>query len=135
MGGGRIGDQGEGARVVRIEDLRRCLAGAFERLQLSPEHADGLGRLLVDSELRGHLDHGVAALAILTTFYRDGKLNPRPRVCVLHETDGAILLDGDRGCGPEAPARAMRWCIERARERKGVAIAAIRHWQFLVAGP
>jgi LDH2 family malate/lactate/ureidoglycolate dehydrogenase len=29
----------------------------------------------------------------------------------------------------------MRWCIERARERKGVAVAAIRDWQLLVAAP
>jgi LDH2 family malate/lactate/ureidoglycolate dehydrogenase len=129
------GDQSEGARLVRIDDLRRCLAFAFERLQLTPDDAAGLGELLVDSELRGHPDHGVAALGVLATLYRDGKLNPRPRVRVLHETDGAILLDGDRGCGPGAPTRAMLWCIERARDRQGMAVAAVRDWQLLVAAP
>ena len=89
----------------------------------------------MESELRGHPDHGVAALGVLAGFYRDGNLNPRPQVRVLHETEGAILLDGDRGCGPGAPTRAMRWCIERARERKGMAVAAIRDWQLLVAAP
>jgi LDH2 family malate/lactate/ureidoglycolate dehydrogenase len=128
-------DRSEVARLVRIDELRRCLAAAFEHLQLTPEDAEGLGGLLVDSELRGHADHGVAALGVLAGFYRDGKLNPRPRVRVLHETDGAILLDGDRGCGPGAPTRAMRWCIERARERKGMACAAVRDWQLLVAAP
>jgi LDH2 family malate/lactate/ureidoglycolate dehydrogenase len=29
----------------------------------------------------------------------------------------------------------MRWCIERARERNGMAVAAVRDWQLLVAGP
>jgi len=128
-------DHSEGARLVRIDDLRRCLAIAFERLQLTPEDAEGLGGLLVDSELRGHPDHGVAALGVLATFYRDGNLNPRPRVRVLHETDGAIHLDGDRGCGPGVPTRAMRWCIDRARQRKGMAVAAVRDWQLLVAAP
>jgi LDH2 family malate/lactate/ureidoglycolate dehydrogenase len=126
---------GEGARLVRIDDLRRCLATAFERLELTPADADGLAGLLVDSELRNHPDHGAAALGILATLYRDGKLNPRPRVRVLSETEGAILLDGDRGCGPSAPTRAMQWCIERARERKSMAVAAVRNWQLLVAGP
>jgi LDH2 family malate/lactate/ureidoglycolate dehydrogenase len=70
-------DQSEGAQLVRIDDLRRCLATAFERLELSSEDAEGLGGLLVDSELRGHPDHGVAALGVLTTLYREGKLNPR----------------------------------------------------------
>jgi LDH2 family malate/lactate/ureidoglycolate dehydrogenase len=125
----------DGARLVRIDDLRRCLAIAFERLRLTPEGAEALGGLLVDSELRGHPDHGVAALGLLTAFYRGGELNARPDVRLLQETDGAILLDGDRGCGPDAPTRAMRWCIERARERKGIAVAAIRDWQLLVAAP
>jgi LDH2 family malate/lactate/ureidoglycolate dehydrogenase len=128
-------DQNDGARLVQIDDLRRCLTTAFERLQLTHEDATALAGLLVDSELRGHPDHGAAALGILAGFYGDGKLNPRPRVRVLQETDGAILFDGDRGCGPGVPTRAMSWCIERACERKGMAVAAIRDWQLLVAGP
>jgi LDH2 family malate/lactate/ureidoglycolate dehydrogenase len=130
-----MNDQDRGVRLVRIDDLRRCLAVAFERLQLTREDAEGLSGLLVDSELRGHPGHGVAAVAVLAGFYRDGTLNPRPSVRVLHETDGAIHLDGDRGAGPGAPTRAMRWCIDRARERKGMAVAAVRDWQLLVAAP
>jgi LDH2 family malate/lactate/ureidoglycolate dehydrogenase len=130
-----MADQDRGAWLVRIDDLRRCLAVAFERLRLTRGDAEGLGGLLVDSELRGHPDHGVAALGLLAGFYRDGTLNPRPRVRVLHETDGAILFDGDRGAGPGVPMRAMRWCIDRAREHKGMAVAAVRDWQLLVAAP
>jgi L-2-hydroxycarboxylate dehydrogenase (NAD+) len=128
-------DKDDGTRLVRIDELRRCLAIAFHRLRLAPDDAEGLSELLVDSELRGHADHGVTALAVLTSFYRDGALNPRPRVRVLRETDGALLLDGDRGCGPGAPTRAMRWCIERARGRSGIAVAAVRDWQLVVPAP
>ena len=130
-----MADQDRDTRLVQIDDLRRCLAVAFERLQLTREDAEGLAGILVDSELRGHPGHGVAALGVLAGFYRDGTLNPRPRVRVLHETDGAILFDGDRGGGPGLPTGAMRWCIERARERKGMAVAAVRDWQLLVAAP
>lgn len=122
-------------KLVRIEDLRACLAGALERLDVPPEDAQELAGLLVDSELRGHRDHGIAALAPLTRFFRDGTLNPRPQVQVLQETDGALLLGGDRGCGPGPPTRAMTWCIDRARERKGMAVAAVRDWQMLVGAP
>ena len=121
--------------LVRTDDLRRCLTAAFERLGLGPQDADGLAGLLLDSELRGHPDHGVAALAPLTRMYSDGTLNPRAQVRVLRESDGALLLDGDRGCGPSAPTLAMRWCIDRARERTGMAVAAVRDWQLLVGGP
>jgi LDH2 family malate/lactate/ureidoglycolate dehydrogenase len=121
--------------VVRIDDLRRCLTGAFERLGVAADDADGLAGLLLDSELRGHDSHGVAALGLLRRMYSDGAVNPRPQVRALHETDGALLLDGDRGCGPRAPTEAMQWCIERARERKGMAVAAVRNWQMLVGAP
>jgi LDH2 family malate/lactate/ureidoglycolate dehydrogenase len=57
-----MADQDRDARLVRIDDLRRCLVTAFERLRLEREGAEGLAGLLVDSELRGHPDHGVAAL-------------------------------------------------------------------------
>jgi LDH2 family malate/lactate/ureidoglycolate dehydrogenase len=123
------------ATRVGIDELRRCLAGAFERLGLTGADAAGLAELLLDSELRGHHDHGAAALGLLAELYSAGALNPRPQVRVLSETDGALLLDGDRGCGPAAPARAMRWCIERARERKGMAVAGVRDWQLIVAAP
>jgi LDH2 family malate/lactate/ureidoglycolate dehydrogenase len=122
-------------RRVGIDDVRGCLTAAFEALELAPDGAAALAELLVDSELRGHPDHGVAAIGLLTRLYRDGELNPRPQVRVLSETDGALLLDGDRGCGPGAPMRAMRWCIDRARERKGLAVAAVRDWQLLVCAP
>jgi LDH2 family malate/lactate/ureidoglycolate dehydrogenase len=120
---------------VRIDDLRACLAGAFGALGLDETGADELAGLLIDSELRGHRDHGAVALGLLMRLYRDGVLNPRPDVRVLSETDGALLLDGDRGCGPGPPMRAMEWCIERARERRGMAVAAVRDWQLLVAAP
>jgi LDH2 family malate/lactate/ureidoglycolate dehydrogenase len=129
------GDRSAGARLVRIEDLRRCLDTAFDRLELTAVDAEGLAGLLVDSELRGHPDHGIAALEVLANLYREGKLNPRPNVRILRESEGALLLDGDRGCGPAAPVRAMRWCIEHARERRGMAVAAVRDWQLLVAAP
>jgi LDH2 family malate/lactate/ureidoglycolate dehydrogenase len=118
---------------VRIDELRRCLTEAFERLGVAD--ADGLAGLLVDSELRGHHDHGVAALGLLSELYGDGRLNPRPQVKVLRETEGALLLDGDRGCGPAAPSRAMAWCIERARSRGAMAVASIRDWQLIVGAP
>ena len=126
---------GEGARRVGIDELTRCLTEVFERLRLGRDEAEGLAGLLVDSELRGHPDHGVAVVGTLAGFYRDGTLNPRPGVRVLNETDGALLLDGDGGCGPSAPSRAMRWCIERAREGRGMAVAAVRDWQLVVAAP
>ena len=42
-----VDDRVSAARLVRIDDLRRCLAGAFQRLRLAADDAEGLA-LLVD---------------------------------------------------------------------------------------
>jgi LDH2 family malate/lactate/ureidoglycolate dehydrogenase len=125
-------NRGDEMRLVRIEDLRHCLIEAFERLELPREDAEQVAEVLLDSELRGHESHGVHLLGFLADAYR-GSMNPRPRIRVLRETEGALLLEGDRSHVVGA-VRAMRWCIERARERKGMAVAGVRNSQPIVLG-
>jgi LDH2 family malate/lactate/ureidoglycolate dehydrogenase len=60
-------------------------------------------------------------------------MNPQPRIRVLRQTEGALLLDGDRSHVVGA-MRAMRWCIERARESKGMVVAGVRNSQLIVPG-
>jgi LDH2 family malate/lactate/ureidoglycolate dehydrogenase len=69
----------DSSRLVGIADLSRRLAAAFERLGLTPQDSTDLVELPVASELRGHPDHGVAALGILSALSRDGVLNPARR--------------------------------------------------------
>jgi LDH2 family malate/lactate/ureidoglycolate dehydrogenase len=123
---------GNEMRLVRIEDLRQCLIAAFERLKLPREDAEQVAEVLLDSELRGHESHGVHLLGFLADAYRSG-MNPQPRIRVLRETEGALLLDGDRSHVVGA-VRAMRWCIERARERKSMAVAGVRNSQPIILG-
>jgi LDH2 family malate/lactate/ureidoglycolate dehydrogenase len=125
-------NRGNEMRLVRIDDLRHCLIAAFERLELPLEDAEQVAEVLLDSELRGHESHGVHLLGFLADAYRGG-MNPRPRLRVLRETEGALLLDGDRSHVVGA-VRAMRWCIERARERKGMALAGVRNSQPIALG-
>src|ERR687896_825177 len=113
---------GDEMRLVRIEDLRHCLIAAFETFELPREDAKQVAEVLLDSELRGHESHGVHLLGFLANAYHGGGMNPQPRIRVLRETEGALLLDGDRSHVVGA-VRAMRWCIERARERKSMAVA------------
>src|ERR671911_3025291 len=127
-----VENSGNEMRLAQIEDLRHCLIAAFQRLELPPEDAEQVAEVLLDSELRGHESHGVHLLGFLADAYRGG-MNPRPRIRVLRESEGALLLEGDRSHVVGA-GRAMRWCIERARERKGMALAGVRNSQLVVPG-
>jgi LDH2 family malate/lactate/ureidoglycolate dehydrogenase len=124
---------GKEMRLVRIEDLRHCLIAAFERLELPREDAEQVAEVLLDSELRGHESHGVHLLGFLSDAYRGGGMNAQPHIRLLRETEGALLLDGDRSHVVGA-VQAMHWCIERARERKGMAVAGVRNSQLIVPG-
>ena len=125
-------NSGNEMRLVRIEDLRHCLIAAFERLELPPEDAEQVAEVLLDSELRGHESHGVHLLGFLADAYGGG-MNPRPRIRVLRESEGALLLEGDHSHVVGA-VWAMRWCIERARERNSMALAGVRNSQLVVPG-
>jgi hypothetical protein len=46
-------DPSDGVRLVRIDELRRCLAIAFERLGLAPADAEGLHELPHDTGVPG----------------------------------------------------------------------------------
>src|SRR6476469_3722212 len=117
--------------LVPIDDLRRCVADAGERLGMPPSEAEQVAEVLLDCELRGHESHGVHMVGWIADNIRLRHHNPRPNVRVLRETDTARLLDGDGGHVVGA-LRAMRWCSERARERHGIALAVVQNTQWIV---
>jgi LDH2 family malate/lactate/ureidoglycolate dehydrogenase len=121
--------------TVDLGRLRTCLEQALIHLEVPQDHAVQIADVLLDAELRGYDDHGVFFLGDLAGWYRAGALNPAPEIRVVHESDSALLLDGDRGCAVAASYRAMAWCVERAKSR-GMASAGIRNsGHFIAAAP
>jgi LDH2 family malate/lactate/ureidoglycolate dehydrogenase len=123
---------GEAARVG-IDSLRACLLEIFARLDFPAEDAARMAEVLVESELRGYDDHGVYMLNFLLGWVRGGAVNPRARIEVVDETDSTLLLEADRACGVLGATRAMSWCVQRARERRGIALAGLRNSSHFVA--
>jgi len=122
-------------REVDIDRLRASMEGVLAAVGMPHDDAVHTADVLLDAELRGYDDHGVFFLGELHKWFKAGALNPAPNVAVVRETDAALLLDGDRGCGVAASYRAMRWCVERARTR-GIATAGIKNsGHFVAAAP
>jgi len=120
---------------IDLRALHSALQQCLQHQRVPPDHAAPIASVLLDCELRGYDDHGVAFLGSLTEWYRSGALNPTPRVQVLREDRAGILLDGDAGCGVIAATEAMRRCIAAAKQH-GIACAGIqRSGHFVAAAP
>tara|TARA_B100000686_G_C16641189_1_gene890225 strand:+ start:231 stop:1244 length:1014 start_codon:yes stop_codon:yes gene_type:complete len=89
------------------------------------DHAAQLARLLVNSDLRGVVSHGTRALPGYCRAVSTGKVNARPEISVVQETDTSILLDGDGSLGYAPTMQLTEMCITKAKE-KGVAVGAVR---------
>ena len=105
---------------------------------LKAEVEEGLARLLADTlvagDLRGVFSHGTQQTAAYVSLFRQGKLNPRPRVAVVRESATSVKVDGDGGLGYEPSFKAVELAVDKARTH-GVAVAATsNHGHFGSAG-
>ena len=95
--------------------MRSFMEKLFERAGLSPEDAQLLGGILTGCDLRCVFTHGTQAAASYLRHLRDGEINPRPRIKVVHEAPGALVLDGDGGLGYFPCWRGTEQIIAKAK--------------------
>jgi LDH2 family malate/lactate/ureidoglycolate dehydrogenase len=103
-------------RTYPADVLREFALQAFRRAGVPEDDAALASDALIEANLRGVDTHGVTRL--LEPYVRRllaGGINPRPAVRVAAESPATLIVDGDNGLGAVAGARAMEWCIERAR--------------------
>ena len=114
--------------------LRQFTEQLFVAIGCSETDARLAADVLVSADLRGVDSHGVARLPGYVRLYDDGRINPRPRIRVVHETPSTAVVDGDRGLGLVVGPWAMRVAIEQARVA-GTGWVAVRNSNhFGIAG-
>lgn len=119
---------------VPLAKLRAFAASCLKAAGLCADHADQLGELLSNGDLRGVRSHGTRQLASYCPMLRDGHINPNPELAVLKETANSILVGGDGGLGYAPMMEATARAIGKAKER-GVAVAAsCQHGHYGSAG-
>ena len=91
---------------VPSEDLRVLVFNIYRSVPIPEEDARLVADLLVDTELRGVVSHGVTQVERYVRSYQEGKMNPRPEVQVLNEGPVTAALSGDGGLGMIVAARA-----------------------------
>lgn len=119
---------------IDMDVLTRFTADVFVGFGLTPEDAQITADVLVASDLRGIDSHGVPRMEYYAERLRAGAINLRPNQTVVAETPSTIAFDADNGMGHPASYRAMRRCIEKAKEI-GICMATVRHSNhFGIAG-
>ena len=110
---------------------------ALQRMDVPTDDARVTAEILVEADLMGIESHGVAHLTVHPSYVlglRQGVVNPRPNIHVVHETPSTALVDGDGGLGPVVGYRAMGIAIQKAKECGTGMVAVTRSRHYGVAG-
>lgn len=108
------------------EDLREFSFKVFRKLGVPKEDASIPGEALLKGDLMGDPSHGIIRLKRYTWRFEEGLLKPKPNMKIIKEGLGFILYDADNGLGQIAAKKAMKLCIEKAKE-SGIVFAMIKN--------
>lgn len=107
------------------EALEVFAAQLFSAAGVPTDHANLVGRSLVDSNLCGHDSHGVIRVPQYIGFLREGKLSRESQTTVLAETPAMLSLDGNWGLG-QVQAFGMLNQLWTKAQTLGVASGTLR---------
>ncbi len=106
----------------------------FVRLGCPPDDAAQAAEALLAADLRGGDSHGVARLSGYVRLWEASRINPTPRIRIVHETPSTATVDGDGGLGLVVGPRAMDIASRKA-DAVGTGWVAVRHSNhFGIAG-
>lgn len=108
---------------ILAQDLISWTRAVLAQLGLPVADAAHIARCLVEVDLRGIVSHGTRQLRRYVPEFRDGLINPRPQIDVLHQADSTIRLDGDGGAGYLVATRAADAAVQKAQTH-GIGLAA-----------
>lgn len=121
-------------QVFVYEYLRSFTESVLNYIGCPQEEARLATEVLLSADLRGIDSHGVARLSGYVRLWEAKRMNPRPRLKVVHQTPSTAVVDGDSGLGLVVGPKAMEIAIEKARVA-GTGWVAVRNSNhFGIAG-
>jgi LDH2 family malate/lactate/ureidoglycolate dehydrogenase len=115
---------------VPPEELRTLVSAIFEKAGASRADAELIARLLVLTDLRGVFSHGTRYTQSYTQMMLEGRVNPRPVLRPVSQTNTTQVLDGDGGMGHFPCYRGAQWAITQAKEHGVAALTTRNHFHF-----
>lgn len=121
-------------QTVSPQKLEAAVASIFEAVPIPPAHAATIGRLLVDTDMRGVSSHGVLQVQGYVEGYTSGTNNPDPQIKVLQDGPGTAMISGDGGLGIIVGEQAMRLAITKAKQIGVAVVTTTYHGHIGSAG-
>ncbi|HHV39374.1 MAG TPA: Ldh family oxidoreductase [Tepidimicrobium sp.] len=111
---------------VKKQTLHKFVQDVFMKVGLKTEDASLASEVIVQADYSGVGSHGIARLTQFVTRIRKGAINKNPRITQINDSDNLISLDGDNGSGIVIGPKALKLCIERAKEH-GIACVTLNN--------
>jgi len=108
------------------EQLFKFSKNVFKAMGCSEQDADIASQTLLSADMRGVDSHGVARLSGYVRLWEKGRINPKAKIKIVHETPSTATVDGDSGLGLVVAPFAMRVAIEKAKTA-GTGWVAVRN--------
>ena len=119
---------------VPAEVMQNFISTLFLRAGLSDDDAKLMGHILTNNDLRCVFSHGTSACEQYLGLLRDGGINPRPDIQIVHEAPSALVLDGDGGLGYFPCWRGTEQLIAKAKKNGSAVLTTRNHHHFGAAG-
>jgi len=123
----------DGIRVPAAA-LHQLVHEIFVAVPIADQHARLIADLLIDTDLRGVVSHGVMQVERYFTDFRSGATNTHPQLRILRESASTAALSGDGGLGYIAGCQAMEMAMAKARETGIGAVTTTYHEHIGSAG-
>lgn len=115
----------------KLEDFCREV---FIKMGCSSEDAALASDVLISADLRGVDSHGVARLIGYVRLWEKDRINPSPKIKVVHETPSTATVDGDAGLGLVVAPKVMKLVMEKAEKVGSGWISVKNSNHFGIAG-
>ncbi|UII34835.1 Ldh family oxidoreductase [Fulvivirga ulvae] len=100
--------------IFLVDELRDFTINTFLAIGCSQEDAELASDVLIKADLRGIDSHGIARLIGYVRLWEAGRINPTPKIKVVHETPSTAVIDGDSGLGLVVAPQAMTIAMDKA---------------------
>jgi L-2-hydroxycarboxylate dehydrogenase (NAD+) len=100
--------------IYEYNYLKEFIRKIFLAIRCPEPDADLASMVLISADLRGVDSHGTARLSGYVRLFDNGRLNPTPKIKIIHETPSTAVIDGDKGLGLVVAPFAMNIAMQKA---------------------